>query len=51
MVGLRSAPEIEVSLPFLTGPENASIPRTSISHHNLIDPDGVISKSEDSRQA
>ena len=38
MVGLRSALEIEVSLPFLAGPEDASLPGTAVPHHNLTEP-------------
>jgi hypothetical protein len=37
MVRLRSTFEIEVSLPFLAGPENASVSGTAVSHNNLIE--------------
>ena len=43
MVGLCSALEIEVSLPFLAGSENASLPGTTVACNNLIEPDCVIS--------
>jgi len=51
MARLRPALEIEVSLSFLAGLENASVPGTSVPDHNLIEPDGVIFKSEDSDRA
>ena len=44
MVRLRSALEIEVSLPFLASPENASVSRTSVPHNNLIELDCIISR-------
>ena len=35
MAGLRSTFEIKVSLPFLIGPENTSIPGTTVPHNKL----------------
>jgi hypothetical protein len=44
MVGLCSALEIEVSLPFLAGPENAPVPGASVPDNNLMGLGLVISR-------
>jgi hypothetical protein len=37
MVRLRSTLEIKVSLPFLAGPEDASVSGAAVPHNNLIE--------------